>query len=223
MIGYWNYTVYLTYLSVVSGTAGICFAASGKPWAIWVAIGCLLLSGLCDLFDGSVARTKKDRTEKEKLFGIQIDSLSDLVSFGVLPAVIGFSMVRANYHISEYALYFVPVFALVVLFGLVRLAYFNVLAEDTESTDGKKFYWGMPITMTSLLVPFVFAIEVTIEKICKVAEFSLSYIMLGALLLMAILFVLKIKVPKMKKKGIIALSCIGLLLFVACIVIYNVL
>ena len=47
--------------------------------------------------------------------------------------------------------------------------------------------------------------------------------MLGALLLMAILFVLKIKVPKMHKKGIILLSVVGLALFVACIVIYNVL
>jgi hypothetical protein len=54
------------------------------------------------MFDGKVARTKKDRTEQEKSFGIQIDSLSDLVSFGVLPAVIGFAMVSQNYHISEY-------------------------------------------------------------------------------------------------------------------------
>ena len=223
MIGFWNYTVYLTYLSIISGSAGICFAASGKPWGIWVAIGCLLLSGLCDLFDGSVARTKKDRTEQEKSFGIQIDSLSDLVSFGVLPAVIGFAMISANYHVNEYRFWFIPVFVLVVLFGLIRLAYFNVLAEDSSNEGGKKFYWGMPITMTSLLVPFVFAIEVAIEKLAKVQEFSLSYIMLGALLLMAILFVLKIKVPKMHKKGIIALSVIGLSLFVACIVIYNVL
>ena len=223
MIGFWNYTVYLTYLSIISGSAGICFAASGKPWGIWVAVGCLLLSGLCDLFDGSVARTKKDRTEQEKLFGIQIDSLSDLVSFGVLPSVIGFAMISNNYHVSEYRFFFIPIFILVVLFGLIRLAYFNVLEEESPNEGGKKFYWGMPITMTSLLVPFIFALEVTIEKLCKVSQFSLSYIMLGALLLMAILFVLKIKVPKMHKKGIIFLSIIGLSLFMACIIIYNLL
>lgn len=42
--------------------------------------------------DGRIARTKKDRTEQEKRFGIQIDSLNDLVCFGVLPAAIGWSM-----------------------------------------------------------------------------------------------------------------------------------
>lgn len=45
----------------------------------------LLISGLCDAFDGMIARTKTDRTEQEKQYGIQIDSLSDLVALGVLP------------------------------------------------------------------------------------------------------------------------------------------
>ena len=44
------------------------------------------------MFDGKVARTKKDRTECEKKFGIQIDSLCDAICFGVLPVVIGYSV-----------------------------------------------------------------------------------------------------------------------------------
>lgn len=54
----------------------------------------LLLCGLFDAFDGRVARRKKDRTELERQFGIQIDSLTDLVAFGVLPACIGIALMR---------------------------------------------------------------------------------------------------------------------------------
>ena len=53
-----------------------------------MAIVCLMVSGFCDLFDGSIARTKK-RTESEMKFGIQIDSLADMICFGVLPVQSG--------------------------------------------------------------------------------------------------------------------------------------
>ena len=87
MIGFYDYTVILTYLSILSGTTGIilCLNGIGHPY---LGMFFLLFSGLCDTFDGKVARTKKNRTEKMKKFGIQIDSLSDLIAFGVLPACI---------------------------------------------------------------------------------------------------------------------------------------
>lgn len=50
-----------------------------------LAIFCLLLSGLPDSADGRIARTKKNRSEQEKHFGIQIDSLNNIICFGVLP------------------------------------------------------------------------------------------------------------------------------------------
>ena len=57
------------------------FAVNGH---LHLGVMCLAISGLCDMFDGKIARTKKNRTEVEKRFGIQIDSLSDIVCFGVL-------------------------------------------------------------------------------------------------------------------------------------------
>ena len=84
MIGFYNYTVILTYVSLIISSIGICFAGAGKPY---LAIFCLILSGICDMFDGKIASTMK-RTRAEKRFGIQIDSLSDVICFGVLPAVI---------------------------------------------------------------------------------------------------------------------------------------
>ena len=89
MIGYYNYTGLLTYCALASGATGIFFALRGNAFA---AIICLLVAGLFDLFDGKVARTKKDRTQDEKSFGIQIDSLSDVICFGVLPACIGYAV-----------------------------------------------------------------------------------------------------------------------------------
>ena len=88
MIGVYDYTVIATYLSLLLGLAGIYSAAQNAPLA---AMLYLMLTGLLDAFDGRIARTKANRTDAEKRFGIQIDSLNDLVCFGVLPAAIGWS------------------------------------------------------------------------------------------------------------------------------------
>ena len=72
LIGVYDYTVILTYLSLFSAVFGIHSAMQGNFGA---AFNCLFISGICDAFDGMVARTKKDRTEDEKNFGIQLDSL----------------------------------------------------------------------------------------------------------------------------------------------------
>ena len=84
MIGYYNYTVILTYVGMLFGFAGITYVGSGN---LKMALICLLMAGLCDMFDGKVASTR-ERTKQEKRFGVQIDSLSDLICFGGLPAVI---------------------------------------------------------------------------------------------------------------------------------------
>ena len=70
MIGVYDYTVILTYLSLLSGASGIivCLKGIGHPY---LGMFFLLFSGLCDTFDGKVARSKKNRTEREKRFGIQ--------------------------------------------------------------------------------------------------------------------------------------------------------
>ena len=69
MIGFYDYTVILTYLSLMSGTIGImlCLNGMGHPY---LGMFFLLFSGLCDTFDGKVARTKKDRTPQMKKFEI---------------------------------------------------------------------------------------------------------------------------------------------------------
>lgn len=80
VLGIYDYTVILTYISLGISVFGITRALEGD---FKVAIFCLALSGLCDMFDGKIARTKKNRTDDEKNFGIQIDSLCDVVCFGI--------------------------------------------------------------------------------------------------------------------------------------------
>ena len=68
MLGVYDYTVVLTYVSVLISMGGMLFSLNGCPK--------MAVSGFCDMFDGKIARTKKNRTEVEKRFGIQIDSLA---------------------------------------------------------------------------------------------------------------------------------------------------
>ena len=93
MIGFFDYTTILTYLSLVSAVLGNAMALSGAGHP-FIGSFFLLFCGLCDAFDGKVARTKSNRTEREKNYGIQIDSLTDLIAFGVLPGSIGAAMWR---------------------------------------------------------------------------------------------------------------------------------
>ena len=83
LLGYYNYTVVLTYMGMLAAFVGIMMVINRD---FPEAIVCLMVSGVCDMFDGMVAATK-ERDDKEKCFGIQIASLSDLISFGVFPAL----------------------------------------------------------------------------------------------------------------------------------------
>ena len=217
MIGYWNYTVLLTYISVILACVGIGCAAVGTGYNIDVAVGCLLTCGLLDMFDGKVARTKKDRTEMMKDFGIQIDSLSDVIAFGILPAMIGFALVRradATWYQQWYFWVYVVILLTYVLFGLVRLGYFNALENDrikSGDTGVLHYYTGLPITMASLIFPAFWILS-------RVPGFVWIY--LGVVAVVGLLFVLRIKIPKPhSKKMAIFLSLFGLCLLIAMILV----
>ena len=84
MIGFYDYTVLATYAATALGVTGMFQAVEGRPLT---AVFCLLAAGLLDCFDGRIARTKKDRSHQQQSFGIQIDSLNDVLCFGALPSV----------------------------------------------------------------------------------------------------------------------------------------
>lgn len=154
MIGIYDYTVILTYISVMVSFVGMMLAADGFKIA---AIVCLAISGLLDMFDGKVARTKKDRTEEGKKFGIQIDSLCDIVCFGAAPIVICHSIGIGSRK---------DIIGLIILLfygvaGVIRLAYFNVAEEmrQQETTENRKYYQGLPITSTAVALPVIYMLR----------------------------------------------------------------
>ncbi|MBE6909898.1 MAG: phosphatidylserine synthase [Ruminococcaceae bacterium] len=144
MLGVYNYTVVLTYIGMLTGFVGVTYAMNGNVHA---ALVCLMIAGVCDMFDGAIASTMQ-RTDQEKRFGVQIDSLSDLVCFGVLPAVIAYTAAGQ----TMASLYLAGLY---LLCALIRLAWFNVDEEERQEHEGgsRKVYLGLPVTTAALLLP----------------------------------------------------------------------
>ena len=188
LIGFYNYTVILTYVGVLLGFAGVLFAMNSR---VMEAVVCLMLAGFCDMFDGTVASTRP-RTEPEKTFGIQIDSLSDLICFGVLPAAITCAWGRRS----------IPVLAvsgLYLLCGLIRLAYFNVDEQERQkhSAEPREIYLGLPVTLSALFLPLVYGSSLLL---CWPPAITLTV----ALGIMAVMFLLPIR---FRKPGLVGKLC----------------
>ena len=217
MIGIYDYTVLLTYLSLVSASMGIVFTLSGEG-SPYIGVFFLMLCGLFDGFDGKVASMKKNRSCEEKRFGIQIDSLSDLVAFGVLPMCIGVSVFRTSSFIQLFIMNFgsaillkvlcYSILILYVLAALIRLAYFNVTEEDRQKEEKgiRKVYIGLPVTSAAILFPSVLLLQ-------YITPFDLSFLYFIVSFCMAFLFLLKFRIKKLDTKGILFFVFIGVLEF----------
>ena len=199
-IGYYGYWVWLTYLSVATAFTGGTFALRGKPDA---AVICLIISGVCDMFDGTVARTAK-RDHMQKAYGIQIDSLADVMSFGLLPAAIGYCLFDLSGNHSPMATVLtLAICVLYVLCGLMRLAWFNVTEEEMQAKGEKRTYYvGLPITVASLILSVTYFVIAGLECV--------SVIYTGLLLVLAVAFVSKFHMPKVKLKYVVVVAFVGL-------------
>lgn len=203
MLGFYNYTVILTYLGLISGISGIFFAFRGQPD---IAVICLLQAGCFDMFDGKVASTRK-RTEQERKFGIQIDSLSDLICFGVLPVV------TATPSAAGALVY--PLACLYVLAALIRLAYFNVMEEERQKTTTvrRKSYNGMPVTLVSGFLPLLYCFQ---DALNRLHASLFSYVYLGVMLLFGAAFLIThLKIRKISFKEMLWVAGIGAVLLAA--------
>lgn len=194
MIGFYNYSVILTYISLASSVFGMIMAIQGN---FKVAIVCLAFSGLCDMFDGKVARAMKNRSEDAKSFGVQIDSLCDMVCFGIFPALICYLLgVRGVLGLIIIVLYCTA--------SVIRLAYFNVMemkgALVTE--DNHKYYRGLPITSMAVVLPLVFLVQFF------VSEAIFLIILYLALFIVGTLFIVDFKFWKPKNSTLAALVAV---------------
>lgn len=182
MIGFYNYSVILTYISLASAVIGMTQAVHGR---FKTAIFCLAFSGLCDMFDGKIARAMKNRSEDAKSFGIQIDSLCDMVCFGAFPAMI-------CYLLGVQGVFGILVLVLYCTTSVIRLAYFNVMEEKNAlvTSDGEKFYRGLPITSMAVALPLIFMIQFVVP------DYIFLFCLYLLLLIVGILFIVDFKFRK---------------------------
>ncbi len=212
MIGYYNYTVILTYLGLASAVTGI-MLLQADVGGVMLAIGLLFFAGICDMFDGRVARTMK-RDSMQENFGVQIDSLSDLICFGLFPACIIHKMGLSQP-------YFVPILVLFVLCGLVRLAYFNVRAIEKKynpQTNIGNYFIGMPITSSFIIVPILYCVKPYFTMVGT--ERAYSIFLAIATTLCSIFFISPVKVSKPDKRGLIFMIFLSVVILVTMILSY---
>ena len=199
-------SVLVTYLGVIFGVLSMYFAFSKMAFSegnyLRYSLIFLILAGVCDMFDGKVARMCK-RTKEEKEFSIQIDSLADIVNFVALPVVIMLSLGMTS-------VVDVIIYTLFILCGISRLGYFNVNASLDNPV---KFYNGLPVTSTAIIYPILGLLHGQIPE----NTFCLVYII--ATLITGLLFVLRIKVPKLKGSAYIVIPVLAIILAVLLLVI----
>jgi CDP-diacylglycerol--serine O-phosphatidyltransferase len=120
------------------------YLAAGERRFLWIAFLLLPLALICDVLDGYVARLHRTR---QSALGADLDSLADVISFGVAPAVLGFTLgLRGGWDML--------VLTYFVVCGVSRLARFNVTASalSDQATGKVKYFEGTPIPTSILLV-----------------------------------------------------------------------
>ena len=120
------------------------YLATDERRFLWAAFVLLPLALVCDVLDGYVARLNRAR---QSALGADLDSLADVISFGVAPAVLGFTLgLRGGWDMF--------ILTYFVVCGVSRLARFNVTASALadESTGKVKYFEGTPIPTSVVLV-----------------------------------------------------------------------
>ena len=191
MLGFWNKSVYITYLGVLSSVLGFIFFIVYKnvDYAFYGAI----IAGVCDMFDGKVARKIPNRTEEEKNFGVEIDSLADIICSITIPVLTVFLWIFCDYTntLTTPNIYMIIITALFIVAGIVRLAYFNVAMAD--NTKAIKVYTGVPVPASIIAFGLVWLINHFVGM--SINTLQLIYMILVPL--MGYLHICKIKVKKL--------------------------
>jgi len=150
MIREFHLADWFTLANAVSGTGALfsmlTYLQTADVKHIYFACGMVFAALAFDVLDGRIARWRQTTSA----MGRELDSLADVISFGVAPAVIG-------YGCGLQGLYDRLVLAYFVACGVSRLARYNITAEAlSEGTDKVKYFEGTPIPTSALLVMLMF-------------------------------------------------------------------
>jgi archaetidylserine synthase len=134
----------ITLFGLSSGVLGIYFALLGNFPAAMIA---MLWAVLFDWYDGPAARRIQGRSDTSKSYGAKLDSLVDIVSLAICPAIILLSY-------GNFSLWFYPGALAIVMAGVVRLAYFDTFGVDNDGTIA-----GLSLDITPLILALVFLLN----------------------------------------------------------------
>ncbi len=192
MIGYYNYTVVLTYLGLLASLGSAASAINGN---FKLSMIFMLICGFADMFDGVIARTDKKRSENAKRFGVQIDSLCDMSCFCCLPAVFMLCLCGVS------ALSLI-VGGMIMLSGVIRLGYFNVqeINRELENEGRREYYDGLPVTASALILPPAALLG---------ALLGANWFSPAVMIIAAVLNVTRVKIKKPRGKWILIMLGIG--------------
>ena len=154
----------------------------------------LLWAVFFDWSDGIIARRMKDRTTEQGEFGGQLDSLIDIISFGITPAVILMSY-------GNFSPWYIPGAFIIVATGVLRLSYFNVFGLVDKST-----YWGLALDNNVIILTFLFLFDGLVTP----AVFGL--VLYALLMVLSALNVAPIKTPKFAGRWYYAITVYTLVL-----------
>ena len=165
----------------------------------------MIIAIMFDSIDGWVAR--KTNRQDDLGFGKNIDSLSDVVSFGVAPAIFIYSCINTTPSIFQIIV--IPVSLLIVICGVLRLTRYNVISDKMESED----FIGFPIPGISYILSTLY-----------LSGLFNPYTALILSVIVSLLMISNIKYPKFNNIPIIAVSCILFILLISPIniTIYNI-
>ena len=157
----------ITLLGIVCAITGMVECFKGR---IGFAAVLLTISGICDGFDGYFAK-KVRKPNQSSEYGVELDSLADIVCAGVFPVIISMSL---GYH----HWYNLLIYILFIMCGITRLTYYNV------NSSSKNYFNGVPITVSAFLIPAVYFIfrnsvdstAFQIVLMCAFALLSISYV-----------------------------------------------
>jgi CDP-diacylglycerol--serine O-phosphatidyltransferase len=179
----------VTCLNLLSGCLGIVFAFQGNlAWASYA----ILIAAVFDFLDGMLARLLKAYSE----MGKELDSLADVVSFGVLPSVIIYHLFLQSTHPHltwvNYSAF------LIAIFSALRLAKFNI---DTRQSDN---FIGLPTPANAILIsslPFISTQEVFLSDILQNSLFLAAFSLIMGLLLVSEIPLISLKFRGLALKG----------------------
>ncbi len=192
----------ITFASLTCGIISILLSATGS---LEVAGGLILASYILDLFDGAMARKLKAGSE----FGLQLDSLVDMVSLGTAPAVLVFMHLQAE---GLTAVWTWPFIILIPLAGAFRLARFNLLPpKETGNTD------SVGLTISTGGATLALAV---LSDLALTGEYLPSYSFVILAVFVSLLMVSTIAFPSIhwvfsgRKKSVLVLSMLGISLII---------